>query len=1183
MADIFISYARADRDRIGKLASALEAQGYSVWWDRHIAGGAEFSKDIESAIRDAKAVIVAWSISAVESHWVRDEAVYARDHGTIIPITIDDTEPPMGFRQVQAIDFDEWTGAKDAPAFKELQRAVALRLEAAPPVQNAGPEGAAVAAAGPAAVVGAGDAVAVSAGSGAHLTDPKVLAGAGLAVLAIILGIVFMLGRDGGGASDDSETVTVAAPTGIADRSKSIAVLPFDDFSADDNEWFADGLTEEILNSLARTPDLLVASRTSSFKYKDTDEEVPVIAERLGVEHVLEGSVRRAGDRLRVTAQLIRADDGFHLWSENYDRDADDVIAIQEEIAIEIAKALETAMDPQALAEMVSAGTRSVEAYEAYLEGRAFSNDASSTAGADSFRNALDAFERATDIDPAFAVAHYNIAGLWRSVYTLTTESAFGDIPAETAYDKAIDHFERAIEAEPDPVRKKKYEAERAFSMSRFREAAAAGEAYVAQFPSDDEARDALARAYVFLADYDSARESARTYESIIGNDEDQLTLAIINYVWSKDYDNAARIARQIVDAGSDNAGLLYQAQRALLWAGDRERAEQALRQYEMAETSSTNRILTEVRQACVSGDRRRAEDIAESLDSDDAAEISRKWLAYKMIGRDEEARALLAPYDRAEPPYLLTGFLYYPYFDASEFPNLQRVLTRERINRPPPANIPFACPPATEQAQKEASIAVLPFADMSAAGDQAWFADGLAEEILNGLAKVQALKVASRTSSFAMRDDARDLRDIAADLDVSHILEGSVRRAGDRLRVTAQLINASDGFHLWSETFDAEMSDVFAVQDDIAKDVVAALSDNLGASPDEIIPTATVDMEAYNAYLKGDHAMRRYGNSQSAADAESAMTEALAHYREALALDPNFAQAHGALAAALFLTVENADDRRAAIGAAIAAAERALEIDGSVGEAHATLGATSFLRGDVFAARRHLSRALALDPNDMTALNWNGVGSFIVGELTEAEGYIRAFARANPDVIWSKERLSGIELALGNFQAALSAANDSMDRQYGAAGSTVAIASWAAGDKASAREGHRQFTEEIGDPDLAAYFETMSAGLEDDAPPPPGAADAPENASATFQRMRHAFWLMTIYDEPEAALALIGKRARTEPIHLINVWMPYAKDVRALPAFKQLMRDMQLVDYWRENGWPDLCRPLNDNDFECD
>ena len=132
-----------------------------------------------------------------------------------------------------------------------------------------------------------------------------------------------------------------SGPSVAATVDRSIAVLPFVNMSSDEEqEWFADGLTEEILNALARTPDLLVASRTSSFQYKNQNTDISAIAKALGVAHVLEGSVRRGGDRLRVTAQLIRASDGFHLWSETFDRSPEDVIAIQENVAIEIAKAL---------------------------------------------------------------------------------------------------------------------------------------------------------------------------------------------------------------------------------------------------------------------------------------------------------------------------------------------------------------------------------------------------------------------------------------------------------------------------------------------------------------------------------------------------------------------------------------------------------------------------------------------------------------------------------------------------------------------------------------------------------------------------------------------------------------------------------------------------------------------------
>ena len=132
--------------------------------------------------------------------------------------------------------------------------------------------------------------------------------------------------------------------------------MPFADLSkAGNQEWFADGLAEEIMNALARTPDLMVSSRTSSFANKGSGKDLSTIAEELGVANVLEGSIRGTGERIRVSAQLIRAADGFHVWSQTYDRDAGDVIGIQEDIAFRIASALQTTMDPEALQDMVRA------------------------------------------------------------------------------------------------------------------------------------------------------------------------------------------------------------------------------------------------------------------------------------------------------------------------------------------------------------------------------------------------------------------------------------------------------------------------------------------------------------------------------------------------------------------------------------------------------------------------------------------------------------------------------------------------------------------------------------------------------------------------------------------------------------------------------------------------------------
>jgi TolB-like protein len=183
-----------------------------------------------------------------------------------------------------------------------------------------------------------------------------------LTTIALVIALVFIgwdkFGPDG-------------TPASTATTDKSVAVLPFSDLSElQDQQWFADGLTEEILNALARLPELKVTARTSSFEFKNTNTSIGEIARRLGVAHVVEGSVRRIGDNLRVTAQLIRADDGFHLWSDAYDRNTEDLFKVQNDVAEKVAAALDVVLDDEKRGRMFAVGTRNVEAFEAFLKAR---------------------------------------------------------------------------------------------------------------------------------------------------------------------------------------------------------------------------------------------------------------------------------------------------------------------------------------------------------------------------------------------------------------------------------------------------------------------------------------------------------------------------------------------------------------------------------------------------------------------------------------------------------------------------------------------------------------------------------------------------------------------------------------------------------------------------------------------
>jgi TolB-like protein len=228
----------------------------------------------------------------------------------------------------------------------------------------------------------------------------------------------------------------------------------------------------------------------------------------------------------------------------------------------------------------------------------------------------------------------------------------------------------------------------------------------------------------------------------------------------------------------------------------------------------------------------------------------------------------------------------------------LERVLPRQEavIPEAPVASVPtdeMAGPseaPRAAGAADPRSVAVLPFVNMSGDADNEYFSDGLTEELLNVLARMEGLKVAARTSSFHFKGQSGNMGEIARQLGVAHLLEGSVRRSGDRVRVTAQLINPADGFHLWSETYDRQLTDIFAIQDDIAAEVARALRVRLLGDVAPAVPRPpTGNMEAYTAYLRGKQALR--------IDSYEAFERADAAFREALSLDPGFAAAHAALA----------------------------------------------------------------------------------------------------------------------------------------------------------------------------------------------------------------------------------------------------------------------------------------------
>ena len=462
-------------------------------------------------------------------------------------------------------------------------------------------------------------------------------------------------------------------------------------------------------------------------------------------------------------------------------------------------------------------------------------------------------------------------------------------------------------------------------------------------------------------------------------------------------------------------------------------------------------------------------------------------------------------------------------------------------------------------------SIAVLPFADMSPNGDQEYFGDGIAEELLNELVRLDGLRVAGRTSSFSFKGSNEDLNAIAEALNVGAILEGSIRKDGDRVRITAQLINIADGKNLWSTTYNRELTDIFAIQEEIATSVSGALGVRLGVGGVNSFQGAgTQNIEAYEAYLQGRG---------------SRGDESIRLLERATQVDPNYSAAWSLLGIRTLSSIwySNLEESPEISERAYTYVLQAVELDPESAQATSLLGTILRARGDWIGAEEAQLKALSL-LSDHPKLNQYGYGLMRAGRSADA---LEQWAKAE-----AVEPLLGLE----NF------------RVY------VALAQ---GRIADAREVMARAAR----PDQIIPFRLSIALNEGDseeikatiAAMPPTATsttalyapvlsvfDSPEMVLSALRatyadkgsrwpsKLHDIALLAAYFGDPELALQIIGEEVRNSTVRLQAVWYPMMSEVRQLPGFKELVTDLNLVAYWRASGWADLCRPLGDDDFEC-
>ena len=419
---VFMSYSRSDLARARPVIDLLEGAGFDVWWDGRLEGGENFLQTTEAALEGADCVVVLWSATSVASHWVRDEAQRGRERGCLVPLTIDGTMAPLGFRQFQLLDISDWDGTAGSDLAQRILVAVQARTGAdvaAPPVSLRP-------LAGPAATSGK----ASSQGGLALSRRTLMIGGAGVAGAAGLAG-AWQFGLLGSPAS----------------AAISMVVLPFANQTGDpDKKYFSDGLSRELRTKLARNPRLKVAAPTSSSVIESEDDFA--IGRKLGVGHILRGSVQRDAVRVRVSAELVEIKGGLVRWAETYDRALEDVFAVQSEIAETVAVSLvaeiASASEAQraAAAQQEIGGTSNVAAYEAFLRGMALYD---LSAGEDTNRAAVEQFDAAIAADPNYAAAHAMRSSMLASVANTASNSA----ESRKLFEEALAAAKTSIAIEP--------------------------------------------------------------------------------------------------------------------------------------------------------------------------------------------------------------------------------------------------------------------------------------------------------------------------------------------------------------------------------------------------------------------------------------------------------------------------------------------------------------------------------------------------------------------------------------------------------------------------------------------------------------------------------------------------------------------------------------------------------------
>jgi eukaryotic-like serine/threonine-protein kinase len=733
-------------------------------------------------------------------------------------------------------------------------------------------------------------------------------------------------------------TAAYATAERRASRLPWVAVLPLvsrDPSLAD----FVEGLAEDITTGLSRFTHLQVVDRQSASQLAP-GMDARRAGEALGARYLVEGSIRKSGTTIRLSAQLVDATTGTHLWAESFDRDlaGTSIFALQDELTDRI---VATVADPfgmliRAMARpLLEQPVEELTADELCVRLMAHNQQLSPQEHARMRRG----FELALEREP-------NHSNGWAALATIYWGEQM-----------------HGLNPQPEPMARARKAAERAVQLDS----------------ANPYAWESLAEVQYFTGDLDAFRQSAERVVTLNPRCATSLAIVAMLTAYGGEWDRGYQLIRRAMALNPHHAEwfhfvpLHYHFKR-----GEYEQALAASKRISMPDYPWT---YTTRAQVCAE------------------------------LGRWNEARAAVEEVNRRFPQLELatrlqmmgSGWLY-----DKDLEDREVAAWRKAVAGPPQGSVVAEA--------KLQSIAVLPFANMSPGAEDDWFADGITEEIINVLAQLEDLRVPGRTSCFAFKGKDEDLRAIGEKLGVQHVLEGSVRKAGSRVRITAQLINAADGYHLWSERYDRELTDIFAVQDELANAIAGKLKVSLLARGSDT-PSGPRNVDAYQLMLKGRALLWQRGR---------AILDAIPVLEQSVALDPELAEAQALLGDALRTKwIYGMAPAKDTIPRALVALDRALALDPDQSQALATLANVRAVHDRNWAESLAISeRVLAKHPLEIQTVCERAIWLALRHDTPAAVNdesvvQVRAARRADPLNSWAAALESMVLGAMGRLREA--------------------------------------------------------------------------------------------------------------------------------------------------------------------